>query len=82
MQERVHKLMHEKKRPSGRGGGLPLGGVDGVVERLAPKSGAFPLWQCSLTFCLSGFRPHEMLQIEVSMLQNCLKKWKSSVELC
>ena len=34
----------------GRGGALPLGGVDGVVERLALKSGAFPLWQCSLTF--------------------------------
>ena len=33
-----------------RGGALPLGGVDGVVERLALKSGAFPLWQCSLTF--------------------------------
>ena len=31
------------------GGALPLGGVDGVVERLALKSGAFPLWQCSLT---------------------------------
>ena len=26
-----------------------MGGVDGVVERLALKSGAFPLWQCSLT---------------------------------
>ena len=33
-----------------RGGALPLGGVDGVVERLALKSDAFPLWQCSLTF--------------------------------
>ena len=83
--------MHEKIKTSGkrspmggrmgRGGeALPLGGVDGVVERLALKSGAFPLWQCSLslslTFCQNGFRLHKMLEIEVSLLQNCLKKGK------
>ena len=58
--------MHEKIKTSGkrspmggrmggRGGrgALPLGGVDGVVERLALKSGAFPLWQCSLSRSLS-----------------------------
>ena len=56
--------MHEKIKTSGKrspyggahggeGGTLPLGGVDGVVERLALKSGAFPLWQCSLSRSLS-----------------------------
>ena len=68
---------------SGGGGSTAIGwsgwsgGKAGSEERCFPPVAVF-----SLTFCLSGFRPHEMLQIEVSMLQNCLKNRKSSVELC
>ena len=65
----------------GRGGGTAIGwsgwsgGKAGSEERCFPPLAVLSL-SLSLTFCQNGFRLHKMLEIEVSMLQNCLKKGK------
>ena len=51
------------------------GGKAGSEERCFPPLAVLSL-SLSLTFCQNGFRLHKMLEIEVSLLQNCLKKGK------